>query len=80
MISETHIKEILEKPVLAAGVKKYNRIMARFCQTDISVDIEFQALFRDFYQMRRFYSREGNEPSGRVCTGIWRMPVGSDTP
>ena len=51
MISETRIKEILEKPVMAAGVEKYNRIIARFRQTDISADLEFQALFRDFYQM-----------------------------
>ena len=58
MINECQIKEILEKPELVTALKKYNFIMKRLHQTDVSVDTEFQTTFRDFYQMRRFYSDE----------------------
>ena len=58
MINESQIKEILEKPELVTGLEKYNYIMNRLHQTDVSVDTEFQTMFRDFYQMRRFYSDE----------------------
>lgn len=58
MINEMQIKKILEKPELVTGFKKYNFIMKRLQQTDVSVATEFQTMFRDFYQMRRFYSDE----------------------
>lgn len=57
MITKEMVIRILEKPALAQGVKKYKYIMNRFCEVDVSKDIEFQNMYRDFYQMNnRFYS------------------------
>ena len=47
---------ILYKPELSEGLEKNIYIMDRFQKTDVSKDDEFQWVFRDFYQMRRFYS------------------------
>lgn len=58
MIDEKWVKEILKKPDLKAGLKSYSSIMERIQKTDVSTDMEFQGIFRDFYQMRRFYSDE----------------------
>ena len=56
MIAYTEADAILHKPELAAGLEKYKYIMDRLQKTDVSNDEEFQRVFRDFYQMRRFYS------------------------
>ena len=55
-IEEERIEEILKKPKLQEGLQSYRFIMERLHQTDVSVDKEFQSVFRSFYQMRRFYS------------------------
>ena len=47
---------ILHKPEMAKGLEKYIYIMDRLQKTNVSKDEEFQHVFRDFYQMRRFYS------------------------
>jgi hypothetical protein len=56
VIDITTVGEILEKPILAEGLEKYNYIMSRVQETNVSSDLDFQKVFRDFYQMRRFYS------------------------
>ena len=58
MIGEERIREILKKPVLKDGLQSYRYIMERLYQTDVSADREFQSAFRNFYQMKRFYSDE----------------------
>jgi len=50
------IHQILAKPALKEGLKKYQYIMQAVQDTDVRTDAEFQKIFRDFYQMRRFYS------------------------
>lgn len=56
MVDKDTVCVILEKPILEDGLKKYLHIMSRVHDTDVSKDIDFQMDFRDFYQMRRFYS------------------------
>lgn len=56
MIEESRVKEILFFPAVAEGLKKYQFIMKRVQKTDVSSDVEFQTVYRNFYQMRRFYS------------------------
>jgi hypothetical protein len=56
VIDVNTIGEIMEKPILAEGLEKYNYIMSRIHETNVSSDLDFQNVFRDFYQMRRFYS------------------------
>ena len=56
MIDVNTLGQILNKPILADGLKKYNYIMSHVRETNVSSDLDFQKVFRDFYQMRRFYS------------------------
>ena len=58
MIRGERIEEILKKPALQNGLQSYKFIMERLHRTDVSADKEFQVAFRNFYQMRRFYSDE----------------------
>lgn len=55
-IGEERIREILKKQVLKDGLQTYRFLMERLRQTDVSADREFQSTFRNFYQMKRFYS------------------------
>lgn len=56
MITKERVIEILNKPEVSKGIETYNTIMGRFNETDVTSDGEFQKVFRDFYQMRRFYN------------------------
>jgi hypothetical protein len=56
MLTSDTIIKILEKPEVGEGLKKYQYIMSRVQDTDVSSDLNFQKVFRNFYQMRRFYS------------------------
>jgi hypothetical protein len=56
MIHAEAVETILNKPILAEGLEKYSYIMSRIRETDVSSDSDFQNVFRNFYQMRRFYS------------------------
>ena len=58
MVTEEKVREILNKPVLAQGIEKYKYIMNKVWDVDVSKNVEFQNKFRDFYQLRRFYSDE----------------------
>ena len=58
MITKETVSQILDKPVLTQGLEKYKYIMNAVHTTDVSTDIEFQNCYRDFYQLRRFYSDE----------------------
>lgn len=58
MIEIKKAEEILKKTAVQQGLDKYLFIMERFKNVDVTKDIEFQSAFRDFYQMRRFYSDE----------------------
>lgn len=58
MIDIKHVEEIIKKAELEEGLKKYNFIMAQFHKVNVLEDTSFQKMFRDFYQMRRFYSDE----------------------
>ena len=42
---------IFEK--IQIGIEKYNRIMKRVHETDVSVDADFQRAFNGFYRMRQ---------------------------
>ena len=42
---------IFEK--IQIGIEKYNRIMKRVHETDVSVDADFQRVFNGFYRMRQ---------------------------
>ena len=56
IISISDAKAIVEKPETAEGLKKYKYIMDTLNKTDVSTNEEFQAVFCDFYQLRKFYS------------------------
>ena len=56
MLTIEKTREILKKPALKSGLVKYQYLMDRLHRTDVSADAEFQRVYRDFYQMRRFYS------------------------
>lgn len=58
MITEEKVEEILKKTILRQGIDKYEFIMNRVKLVDVSSDLEFQKTYRDFYQLRRFYSDE----------------------
>lgn len=58
MIEIKHVEEILKKTELEQGLKKYILIMEEFKKVNVAEDISYQKTFRDFYQMRRFYSDE----------------------
>lgn len=58
MVTKEKVEQILTAPALKAGLEKYQYIMGRFRKVDVSEDTEFQSVYRDFYQMRRFYSDE----------------------
>lgn len=55
-ISAEKAKTILQKQTLRQGVTKYIFLMDAVWKTDVSSDRSFQSTYRDFYQMRRFYS------------------------
>lgn len=50
--------ETLHKVKLAEGLKTYQYLMTSLHSTDVSRDEAFQTAFRNFYQMRSFYSDE----------------------
>ena len=56
MIEIKKAEIIIKRPALAQGVKKYLLIMEKLRKTDVAKDMDFQNTYRDFYQMRRFYS------------------------
>ena len=56
MLDEQRVNEILAKPAVKQGLDKYQYLMDRLRKTNVATDKEFQAVFREFYQMRRFYS------------------------
>lgn len=56
MIEIEKAAEIVKKSVLRQGVDRYLFIMRRLHGVDVSRDTDFQNAYRDFYQMRRFYS------------------------
>ena len=58
MITESSAKDILIKPELKRGIEKYKYIMQRVKVADVSSDLKFQETYRDFYQLRRFYTDE----------------------
>ena len=58
MLTKEIVIQILEKPTLAQGLEKYKYIMNAVHTTNVSADMEFQNCYRDFYQLRRFYSDE----------------------
>lgn len=58
VVTKEKVEQILTAPALKAGLEKYQYIMERFRKVDVSEDTEFQGVYRDFYQMRRFYSDE----------------------
>lgn len=58
MVTKEKAKQILVVPRLKSDLKKYQYIMDRVRKVDVSEDTEFQNIYRDFYQMRRFYSDE----------------------
>lgn len=58
MIQIENVEKILQKPEIETGLNKYQYIMKSLHETDVSSDKEYQSVFRDFYQMRRFYSDE----------------------
>lgn len=57
-ISSQAAKEILAKPEVAEGLKKYQYIMQNFPLVDVVEYAKFQKIYREFYQLRRFYSDE----------------------
>ena len=56
MIETAKLQSILERPELRKGLQTYQTIMEAFPETDVSKDRAFQKLYRDFYQMRPFYT------------------------
>lgn len=50
------LNQILSRKELREGLEKYRYIMTALHEVDVRTDAEFQKTFRDFYQMRRFYS------------------------
>lgn len=46
-----NIEKSLEK--IESGLMKYQNIMNRFHETDVSKDIELQRMFNGFYRIRR---------------------------
>lgn len=53
---EHRIKEILDVPVLESYLKTYKYLMDTVQKTNVATDMKFQDTYRDFYQIRRFYS------------------------
>lgn len=59
MITKEVAEKILEKPTLVQGLNKYKYIMSKVNTVDVSKDMEFQRMYRDFYAMsKRYYSDE----------------------
>ena len=56
MIDTNKLESILERPELCKGLQKYKTIMEALLTTNVAEDKGFQKLYRDFYQMRPFYS------------------------
>lgn len=58
MITKEKVEEILQIKELKKGVEIYIYLQKRLYETDVTKDEEFQKIFRNFYQLRRFYSDE----------------------
>ena len=58
MIKIENVEKTLQKPEIEIGLKKYQYLMKNLHETDVSSSKEYQNVFRDFYQMRHFYSDE----------------------
>jgi hypothetical protein len=55
MITEDKVRQVLDKPELIDGIQKYCSIMKQVRSVDVTKDAGFQNMFRNFYQLRRFY-------------------------
>ncbi len=55
MITEDRVREILKNKEIKKGIDAYIYLSKRLYETDVTKDTEFQKMFRNFYQMRRFY-------------------------
>lgn len=58
MLTEDKIREIIISETVQKGIEKYSFLMNKIRKVDVSKDEEFQRTFRNFYQMRRFYSED----------------------
>jgi hypothetical protein len=56
MIDVDTVERILNKPIMEEGIEKYKYIMSHIHEINVTSDLEFQNVFRGFYQMKRFYS------------------------
>ena len=74
MITKETVTQILEKPVLTQGLEKYKYIMNTVHTTNVSTNIEFQNCYRDFYQLRRFYSDEFAKKYFNLMENLKEMP------
>ena len=74
MITKETVSQILDKPVLTQGLEKYKYIMNAVHTTNVSADMEFQNCYRDFYQLRRFYSDEFAKKYFNLMEKLKEMP------
>lgn len=58
MIDITKVENILKKPKLVDGYKKYISIMSKIKETNIVLDLQLQKEYKIFYGLKRYYSPE----------------------
>lgn len=51
-------EKALNKPILPRKIEEYTYLMASLYHTDVSSDLRYQKIFRDFWAMKRFYDAD----------------------
>ena len=75
MIETEKLTIILEKPEMAEGLRKYQKIMEAINLTDVSKDAAFQKMYRNFYRMNRFYSDEFAHAYFKIMEHLKSSPI-----
>lgn len=74
MIDSCRLEEILASDRISQGIPKYCYIMEKFRKVDVSQNKAFREKFREFYQLRRFYSDEFVDGYFKVMEELKNVP------